>query len=235
MNGMELPDPAVGICSNALEPLTQLASVAFTFIGTDREGIGNHPNYPHLSEQPMKQFFRIMPCYRCKLIVQEELAAIGLHYTLSDLDDAELPELDSATKYEILSKALHRFSLEGKLDKKSMLVAKLKAAIIEMIHYTDELPKTKYSVYLSDKLKHNYTYLSNLFSQVHGSTLEAFIIAQCIERAKALLAADEISLSEIAWKLRYSSVAHLSKQFKKVAGVSPSCFRSKESRIEVHA
>jgi len=102
--------------------------------------------------------------------------------------------------------------------------------IIELIHYSNELPKTKFSEYLSDKLNHDYTYLSNLFSEVQGVTIEHFIIAHKIERVKELLVYDELNLTEIAYKLHYSSVAHLSNQFKKVTGLTPSHFKQLKNR-----
>lgn len=94
-----------------------------------------------------------------------------------------------------------------------------------MVHYSDEIPKTKFSIYLSEKLNYNYTYLANLFSETEGITIEHFILLHKVERVKELIIYDELSLSEIAWKLHYSSVAHLSSQFKKVSGLTPSYFK----------
>ena len=111
-------------------------------------------------------------------------------------------------------------------DKKSILVEKIKTIIIELVHYTDEQIKINLSDYLSEKLNHNYTYLSNLFSEVKGTTIEKFYLAHKIEKVKELLVYDELNLTEIAWKLHYSSVAHLSNQFKKMTGLTPSHFKN---------
>ena len=111
-------------------------------------------------------------------------------------------------------------------DKKAMLIEKINNVITEMIHYSDEAPKMNYSDYISEKLKYDYTYLSNLFSEVKGITIQQFIIVHKIERVKELLLYDEMNLTEISYKLHYSSVAHLSNQFKKVTGLSPSQFKN---------
>lgn len=110
-------------------------------------------------------------------------------------------------------------------DKKSVLIEKIKNVIIDMVHYSDELPKVNYSDYISEKINHDYTYLSNIFSEVKGITIQQFIIIHKIERAKELMLYDELNLTEISYKLNYSSVAHLSNQFKKVTGLSPSHFK----------
>ena len=115
-------------------------------------------------------------------------------------------------------------------DKKSILVEKIKTLIIEMIHYTDELPKVNYSIYMSQKLNLNYTYLANLFAEVKGITIEQFIIIHKIERVKELIIYDELSLTEIASLMQYSSVAHLSKQFKKITGLTPSHFKQLKNK-----
>ena len=115
-------------------------------------------------------------------------------------------------------------------DKRAILIEKIQNTIIEMVHYTDELPKTNFSDYLSEKLNHDYTYLANLFSETRGVTIEHFIILHKIERVKELIIYDELNLSEIAWKLHYSGVAHLSHQFKKVTGLSPSFFKSLKNK-----
>ena len=110
-------------------------------------------------------------------------------------------------------------------DKKAVLIEKIKNAIIEMVHYKDELPKTNFSDYLSEKLNYDYTYLANLFSEVQGTTIEKFIISHKIERVKELIIYDELNLTEIAWNMHYSSVAHLSNQFRKITGLTPSHFK----------
>ncbi|MEP7168519.1 MAG: helix-turn-helix domain-containing protein [Bacteroidota bacterium] len=173
----------------------------------------------------MKLFIKNMVSIRCKMIVKSELENMGLNHTIVELGEVEIKEKLSAKKYYILKDALLKSGLELMDDKKAMLVEKIKNIIVEMIHYTDELPKTNFSDYLTDKLNLDYTYLSNLFSEVKGTTIEHFIIAHKIERVKELLVYNELTLSEIAWKLHYSSVAHLSNQFKKVTGLTPSFFK----------
>jgi AraC-like DNA-binding protein len=110
-------------------------------------------------------------------------------------------------------------------DKTSVLLERIKKIIIEIVHNTDEAIKTNFSEFLSEKLDHNYTYLSNLFSEVQGTTIEQFIIAHKVERIKELIIYGEKNISEIAWMMNYSSIAHLSNQFKKVTGLSPSHFK----------
>jgi AraC-like DNA-binding protein len=115
-------------------------------------------------------------------------------------------------------------------DKKAVLIEKIKNVIIDMIHYSDEVPKMNYSDYISEKLQHDYTYLSNIFSEVKGITIQQFIIIHKIERAKELMLYDELNLTEISYKLHYSSVAHLSNQFKKITGLTPSHFKQLKDR-----
>jgi len=179
----------------------------------------------------MKHFLQFMACQRCKVILQEELHAIGLNYSIAELEREEITEIGPEVKYELLRKTLIRYSLDDKLDKKALLVTKLKATVIDMVGPRDKRPSLKWSAYLSEQLGHSYPYISNVFSEVNGSALEQYIIAQRVEAAKPLLLKEELTLKEISWKLGFSSVAHLSSQFKKVAGDSPSGFRLKERRI----
>ena len=148
-----------------------------------------------------------------------------LHYTGVELGEIEITEQLSSEQQGILKASLLKFGLELMEDKKSMLIEKIKRIVIEMVHYSDELPLLNFSVYLSEKLNYDYNYLSNLFSEVKGMTIEHFIIAHKIERAKELLIYNELSLTEIAEKLHYSNVAHLSNQFKKVTGLTPTFFK----------
>jgi AraC-like DNA-binding protein len=166
-----------------------------------------------------------MVSIRCKMVVKAEIENLGLHYITVELGEVTIRENISGKKHDLLKAALLKSGLELMDDKKAMLIEKIKNVIVEMIHYSDELPKTNFSDYLSDKLNYDYTYLSNLFSEVKGTTIEHFIISHKIERVKELLIYNELNLSEIAWKLRYSSVAHLSNQFKKVTGLTPSFFK----------
>ena len=167
------------------------------------------------------------------MMVRDELKKLGLHFVVVDLGEVEIMEDITQEQREQLKTALLDTGLELMDDKKGMLVEKIKAVIIDMVHHseTDEMIKTNFSDFLSEKLSHDYTYMSNLFSEVQGSTIEQFIIAHKVERIKELIVYDELNITEIAWKMNYSSVAHLSNQFKKVTGLSPSHFKQlKEKR-----
>ena len=137
----------------------------------------------------------------------------------------EIMENISAEQRVLLSTALQKSGLELMEDKKAVVVERIKNIIIEMVHYNGELPKTNFSDFLTEKLHYDYTYMANLFSEVQGITIEKFIISHRIERVKELIIYDELNLSEIAWKMHYSSVAHLSNQFKKITGLSPSHYK----------
>jgi AraC-like DNA-binding protein len=166
-----------------------------------------------------------MVSIRCKMMVKAELEKLGLHYTKVELGEADIMENISAEQRERLKIVLLKSGLELMDDKKAMLIEKIKNVIVEMVHYADELPKTNFSDYISTKLSYDYTYLANLFSEVTSTTIENFIITHKIERVKELLVYDELNLTEIAYKLNYSSVAHLSNQFKKVTGLTPTHFK----------
>jgi AraC-like DNA-binding protein len=175
-----------------------------------------------------------MVSLRCKMIVKEELTKIGLRHVVVDLGMVEILEDITEFQREQLKLNLLKSGLELLDDKKSILIEKIKNVIIEMVHYSDELPKVNYSDYISNKLNYDYTYLSNVFSEIKGITIQQFIINHKIERAKELLLYDELNLTEISYKLHYSSVAHLSNQFKKITGLSPSFYkklRKKEKGI----
>jgi len=162
---------------------------------------------------------------RCKMAVKEELKKLGLHFIVVELGEVEVMENLSLDQREALKAGLLDAGLELMDDKRAVLIEKIKTIIVEMVHYSDEPIKVNFSDYLSDKLKHDYTYLANLFSEVQGSTIEHFIIDHKIERIKELIIYGELNITEIAWKMNYSSVAHLSNQFKKVTGLSPSHFK----------
>ena len=165
------------------------------------------------------------------MVVKEELTKLGLHYTMIDLGQAEIIENISVEQHELIKLALSKSGLELMEDKKSVLIQKIKNAIVELVHYSQDPLKIKFSEYLSQKLNHDYTYLANLFSEVQGTTIEKFLIAHKIERVKELLVYEELSLTTIAGIMHYSSVAHLSTQFKKVTGLTPSYFKQmKEKR-----
>ena len=173
----------------------------------------------------MKIFIKHMVSNRCKIAVKEELRKLGLHFIVVDLGEVEIMENISAEQREQMKAALLISGFELMDDKKAILIEKIKIAVIELVHHSDENIKINFSDFLSEKLNHNYTYLANLFSEVQGTSIEHFIIAHKIERIKELIIYDELNITEIAWKMNYSSVAHLSNQFKKVTGLSPSHFR----------
>ena len=164
------------------------------------------------------------------MLVKSELDNLELGYKTVDLGEVELEENISDEKREELKQALLRSGLVLMEDKKSILVEKIKTVIIEMVHYSDELPKVNYSVYISQKLNLNYTYMANLFAEVKGTTIEQFIIIHKIERVKELIIYDELTLTEIAELMQYSSVAHLSKQFKRITGLTPSHFKQLKNK-----
>ena len=174
----------------------------------------------------MKLYLKYMVSLRCKMVVKAELDKLGLHYNSVELGEVNIREKISVKQREQFKKALLRSGLELMDDKRAVLIERIKNIIVEMVHYSDELPKIKTSEYISSKLKNDYTYASNLFSEVTGTTIEHYIIAHKIEKVKELLLYDELSLTEIADKLHYSSVAHLSNQFKKVTGLTPSHFKN---------
>ena len=177
-------------------------------------------------------YVKYMVSLRCKMVVEQELQKLGLQYVKINLGTIEILEDISDSQREELRKNLEEYGLELLDDKRKIIIEKIKAIIIEMIHYSEELPKMKYSEYISDKLGYDYTYLANIFSEVKGITIQQFIIVNKIERVKELLLYDELNLKEIAYKLHYSSVAHLSNQFKKVTGLTPSYFKKlKEQRF----
>ena len=162
---------------------------------------------------------------RCKMVAKEELRKLGLHYVMVDLGEVEIMETLNDNMHAALKIGLQQSGLELMDDKRSMLIEKIKIIVIEVVHYQEEPLKMNFSEYLSKKLSHDYTYLSNLFSEVQGTTIEHFLIAHKIERVKELLIYNELTLTEIAYKMNYSSVAHLSNQFKKVTGLTPTHFK----------
>ena len=180
----------------------------------------------------MNLYIKYMVSLRCKMMVKEELKKLGIEFINVDLGLVEIPEDITAAQHDQLKINLAKSGLELLDDKRSILIEKIKNVIIEMVHYADEMPNIKYSNYISEKLHYDYTYLSNIFSEVKGITIQQFIIIHKIERVKELLLYDELNLTEISYILNYSSVAHLSNQFKKITGLSPSYFKLlKKKRI----
>lgn len=173
----------------------------------------------------VKLYVKYMVSLRCILKVKEELKNLGIHYIVVDLGVIEILEEISSDQREQLRINLRKSGLELLDDKKSILIERIKNIVVEMIHYSEELPKVKYSDYISDKLGYSYTYLSNIFSEVKGITLQHYIIIHRIEKVKELLLYNELNLNEISYRLQYSSVAHLSNQFKKITGLTPTFFK----------
>lgn len=171
-----------------------------------------------------------MVSIRCKMIVKSELDKLGLHYGTVDLGEVDVKETVTAKQRDQIKTALLKSGLELMDDKKAMLIEKIKNVIVELVHYSEEPLEINFSDYLSRKLNHDYTYLTNLFSEVTGITIEHYLISHKIERVKELILYDELNLTEIAYKMHYSSVAHLSTQFKKVTGLTPSHFKQLKNK-----
>jgi len=166
-----------------------------------------------------------MVSMRCKLVVSSALDKLNLRYVIVELGTVEMVSTISLEEREQLRVNLQVVGLELLDDKKTILIERIKNVVIKLIHYSSELPILNYSDFISNKLQYDYTYLANIFSEVQGTTIQQFIILHKIEKVKELLLYDEFNLTEIAWKLHYSSVAHLSNQFKKVTGLTPSFFK----------
>lgn len=166
-----------------------------------------------------------MVSLRCKLKVKEELRILNIKYGIVDLGVVEIFKVISPEIRDLLRINLKKSGLELLDDKKSIIIERIQNAVVEMIHYSTELPKTNISDYISEKIELDYTYLSNIFAEVKGMTLQNYIIMHKIEKVKELLFYDELNLSEISYRLQYSSVAHLSAQFKKITGLTPSYYK----------
>ena len=171
-----------------------------------------------------------MVSQRCKILVKEVLKTLGLNFIFVELGEVEIMENMTDSKWLELKTILLMTGLELMENKKAILIEKIKAVVIEMIHSSTELPNINYSDFISNKLHHDYTYLSNIFSEAKGITIQQFIIVHKIERVKELIIYDELTISEIAWKLNYSSTAHLSNQFKKITGLTPSHFKTLKNK-----
>lgn len=175
-------------------------------------------------------YVKYMVSLRCKMVVQQELEKIGLHCIKVDLGTIEIKETINDSLKRELEKNLKKYGLELLDDRRNILIEKIKAVIIEMIHYSKDMPKVNYSDYISEKLGYDYTYLANTFSDVKGITIQQYIINHKIERVKELLLYEDLNLTEISYELHYSSVAHLSNQFKKVTGLAPSYFKNLKNK-----
>ncbi len=174
----------------------------------------------------MKLYIKNMVCYRCKLAVENELKKQGLHPLSIELGEVVIKE-DAISKEQQLqlAKNFQQLGFELLDDKRKKIIEQIKTFIIQNIHYSNQLPQKNYSELIAENLHHDYSFLSKLFSETEGITIEQYIINQKIEKVKELLVYDEKSLSEIAFETGYSSVAHLSSQFKKITGITPTTFK----------
>lgn len=173
----------------------------------------------------MKLHIKNMVSNRCKMIVKSELEKLGLHYIVLALGEVEIMETLTDENQTLLNNGLNEWGLSIMSDKKSIMIEKIKNTIIELIHYNDKQIKINFSDYLSQKLNYDYTYLSNIFKENQGTTIEHFLLTHRIEKAKELIVYDELNITEIADKLHFSNVAHLSNQFKKMTGLTPSYYK----------
>ncbi|TFF37735.1 helix-turn-helix domain-containing protein [Mucilaginibacter psychrotolerans] len=174
----------------------------------------------------MKLYIKNMVCIRCKMVVKQELKKRSIRYAAVALGEVDLIDEVSYSQITDLTAGLKKFGLEVMDNKKSILIERIKKVVVELIHYIEEPVKVNFSDHLTEKLNYDYTYMANLFSEVEGITLEHYLISHKIERVKELLVYDELSLTEISYKMHYSSVAHLCNQFKKTTGLTPSHFKN---------
>ena len=174
-----------------------------------------------------------MVSLRCKMVVKAAAEELNIPYSNVDLGFIEIDEKLSESVLEKFKAKLLKSGLEILDDKRSILIEKIKNVVIEMVHYADEFPKVNFSTYLSEKVGYDYTYLSNLFTEVKGTTIQEFIILHKIEKAKELIMYNEMSIADIAYTLNYSSAAHFSTQFKKVTGLTPSFFKKLKKQREI--
>lgn len=173
----------------------------------------------------MKIYIKNMVSNSCRFVVKDALNKLNLPYIHINLGEVEVKRNISKNQREKLKVALQKMGLELMSDRRTILIEKVKNTIVEMVHYADDMIKVNFSDYLSHKLNYDYTYLSNLFTEVQGINIQNFILLHKAERIKELITYDELTISEIAYKMNYSSVAHLSNQFKKVTGFSPTYFK----------
>ena len=174
----------------------------------------------------MVLYIKNMVCNRCKMVVKSELEKLGYEPVTVELGEVVLDKELASQEKEAIDKALRQVGFSIIDDKKSRLIESIKTLIVELVHQRSNELTTNLSDYLSSRLHIDYKYMTTLFTEVEGSTIEKYFIAQKIERVKELLVYDELTLSEIAYNLNYSSVAHLSAQFKKVTGLTPSHFKN---------
>jgi len=178
----------------------------------------------------MKIFIQNMVSLRCKMLVKAELEKLGIIYKTVELGEVQLFEPLSASNKQLIKAALHKSGLEVMDDQQAMMIEKIINIIIEMVHYSDEQPPTNFSVFLQEKMKLDYHRMAELFSKTKGITIEHFIILHKVERVKELITYDKLNITEISYKMHYSSVAHLSRQFKQVTGLTPTFFKALSRR-----
>lgn len=178
----------------------------------------------------MKIFIQNMVSLRCKMVVKAELEKLGLAFKSIELGEINLIDPITESVRIQLSERLHQSGLELMYDNKAILIEQIINIIVEMVHYSDEFPNVNFSTFLSEKLNMDYHKLATLFSKSKGVTIEHFIILHKVERIKELIIYDNLNITEISYKMHYSSVAHLSKQFKQVTGLTPSFFKSLAKR-----
>ncbi len=176
-------------------------------------------------EKIAKLFIKNMVCHRCKIMVRRILKINNIETNHIELGEVELKNPINTDQLEIVRNELEELGFELIDDKRSKLIEQIKTLIIQIVHQENSELKVNLSDYLSDQTKMDYKYISNLFSEMEGQTIEKYFIQQKIEKVKELMVYDELSLSEIAFQMNYSSVAHLSAQFKKVTGLTPSVFK----------
>lgn len=182
----------------------------------------------------MKIFIKNMISARCKLIVEAELEKAGLKCISIDQGTVEVQGTISPEQMHSVGIGLLSYGLELLDDKKSILFERIKDVIAEVIYHSDSSKKPNFPEYLGTRLNYNYTYLANVFSEIQGITIEHFIILNKIQFAKQLIMRNELNLTEISWMLHYSSVSHLSAQFKKITGVTPTQFKLKHQEVKTY-
>jgi YesN/AraC family two-component response regulator len=181
----------------------------------------------------MKVHIKYMISTGCKMLVRNVLKSMGLHFVILELGEVDIMENITTTQKERLQAELQDIGLELMEDKRTILLEKIKLTIIDLIHHNEEDKRINFSHYLSEKLMYDYTYMSNVFSEVMGISIEKYLIAQKIERIKELITYEELNINEIAWEMNYCNVAHLSNQFKKVTGLSPSQFKNLKNKKRI--
>jgi AraC-like DNA-binding protein len=179
----------------------------------------------------MRLFIKYMVSIRCVSAVKKVLKDCNIHPENTQLGEIEIPDSTNKDQLSLLESKLKAIGFELMEDKKAQMIEKTINVIIDMIHNQEDNPKMNYSEYISQKIHFDYTYISNVFSHLKGMTIQHFIILHKIERIKELIIYNELTISEIAWKMNYSSAAHLSNQFKKMTGLSPSTFKALKIRL----